>query len=117
MTELSDRTIRVDYEYIKTHAQFWKNQVNSQHASILQATGQFTLAAGTSGVMQRLFTYHDQVIQFFREAAHDGQTATYNIAERLELIQKWYEENQDRSAALLRTTTGSPAAPPSSRKP
>ena len=107
MTELSDRTIRVDYEYIKTHAQFWKGRVNSEHAGVLRATGQFASAGGTSGVMPLLFTLHDQLIQFFREAAHDGQTATYNIAERLELIQKWYEHNQDLSSALLRTTTGS----------
>jgi hypothetical protein len=112
VTELSDRTIRVDYEYLKTHAQFWKNQVNSEHARVLQAAAQFSLAGGVSGVMPRLFTFHDQLVQFFREAAHDGQTATYHIAERLELIQKWYEQNQERAAALLRTTTGAAAAPP-----
>jgi hypothetical protein len=106
VTDLSDRAVRVDYEYIKTHAQFWKDQVNSEHAKVAQAAGQFVSAGATSGVMPRLFTLHDQLIQFFRTAAHDGRTATYNIAERLELIQKWYEHNQELSAALLRTTRG-----------
>jgi hypothetical protein len=106
VSDLSDGAIRIDYEYIKTHATFWKDQVNREHASVLRATGQFASAGGTSGVMPRLFTLHDQLIQFFRKAAHDGQAATYNIAERLELIQRWYEHNQENSAALLRTAGG-----------
>ncbi|GAA5185072.1 hypothetical protein GCM10023322_28000 [Rugosimonospora acidiphila] len=114
MADQNDAEIRVDYEFIKTNAQFWKAQVNSEHADIQRSSGQFVLTGGTSGVMPRLFTLHDQAIQFFRQASAEGRTATYHIAQRLELIQKWYEQNQQMSRALLNTVTGgvpSPNAP------
>lgn len=105
---MADATeVRVEFEYLKTHAFLWKNELAVQPRSVMVATGELALAGKKSNYLNYFLTLYNQGVTLARETGHDGTQAMYNIARALEEILEWYLSSEAFVKALEQTGTAS----------
>lgn len=106
-SNLSDREVRVQYEYLQTQVEIWDRMLAHLAGLVVTFTKDFSIQHSSNiefNILKEMLDTSDRTIHFVRERATEAQLVARGLSERLAQIKGWYEEGTVFRDQLKNTT-------------